>query len=149
MTRVTSSGHKRLKSIERESVRRKDGSKESGSPNESVVTNVDDAIDLLNWIAKNDPELVQGIVTNRMKCNQETWEHQTIQVGTYTTGDGPKQCDVSLVGILNGIFGTIKGGKLDGYGYIAVILDENGKVLRFERTEDAIEEVAKHQARFN
>lgn len=107
-----------------------------------VTVDVDHAIELLNWIAENDPDLVQSVVDTRFKCNHEVWGHPTIQVRSYTTGDGPIEGSVSILGILNGVFGTIKGGKLDGYSYIAVVLDENGKVLRFKRTEDAINDVA-------
>ena len=128
-----------MKKEKREHSRSTD-SKQDGSPKE-VAVSVDETIDILNWIVENDPELAQKVVTTRFQCNHEVYEHPTIQVGTYTTGDGPISSDVSLLGILNGIFGTIKSGRLDGYGFISVTFDENGMVQKFSRTEKAIDGV--------
>ncbi len=111
----------------------------------SVHVNVDDAIKLLNWMVENDPALVQSVVDTRLPCVEATWHHPTIQVASKTVGDGPNQVDASLLGIMNGVFGTIKGGKLDGYGFISVIVDENGKVMRFDRTEVVIDELSKQK----
>lgn len=118
----------------------KGGSKDQGLKSRSPSAGVDSAIELLNWLVEHDHNLVQSFVTTRFPCNQAVWDHPTIQVGTHTAG---READVSMLGILNGVFGTVKGGKLDGYGFIAVVLDENGRVLKFKRTEEAANDLAK------
>lgn len=73
---------------------------------------------------KADPVAVSGLVGQRVACNETLADHPTCQVGG---GDeGPWR--VGLLGVLNGIFG-----RVNGPGHIAAVVEENGRVMRFER----------------
>lgn len=67
----------------------------------------DEAIELLNSAIKADKEAINNLVNSRVACNLELAEHPTIQVGCDI-----EECEVGLLGILNGLFGIAD----DGWG---------------------------------
>lgn len=75
----------------------------------------DEAIELLNSAIKADKEAINNLVNSRVACNLELAEHPTIQVGCDI-----EECEVGLLGILNGLFGIAD----DGWG---------GVLLRFSK----------------
>lgn len=85
------------------------------------------AVDVLNEIFEQDPEVLHKLVNYRVPCNEVLAEHPSVQVG-YKEDDPEKGYEVGFLGILNGIFGV----KEDGYGYIAALLgSKTGKLLGF------------------
>jgi hypothetical protein len=123
----------------------KDGRKRVGIKNKLIA--VEAVIELLNWIAQNDPKLANELVKHKFDCNAKI-DNSHLQYTTITTADGPARYEISAVNLLNSLFGTIIGGTMDGYGPIAVYVDAAGNVLRFERTEVAYTDAMsrKHRA---
>jgi hypothetical protein len=120
---------------------------------------------LLNEINKLDPSVIKHFVCDRIKCNEALANHPSVQVGVmkkvcpqclgkkrvWADGwggaiDTPEEgdcftckgtglilaeCEVGLVGILNGLFP-----REDGWGDIAVLMNEDGAVSGFELLEN-------------
>lgn len=93
----------------------------------------DDAIKFLNGLMQIDPAAVRGLFAHRVKCNDALADHPTVQVRGY----GPDHPNVSILGVLNGLFGAMgeEAGKLEGYGYITAVYSKSGVLERFQRTE--------------
>lgn len=67
-----------------------------------------DVCDLLNWMLSVDPACIEALVSTRVPCNEIIAEHASIQVqaGILKIGDvDMRQCEVGLLGVLNGLFG--------------------------------------------
>jgi hypothetical protein len=84
-------------------------------------------VDFLNDALQTDPSAISLLVNNRVPCNQAMLEHPTIQCGTITVG---------LLGLLNGFVGVYDEGKRKGWGAIAAITEEDGRIVRFEILEN-------------
>lgn len=79
-----------------------------------------------------DPEVradVHRLVETRVPCGHVTADHPSIQV--QINGEDPT---FGFIGLLNGIVGAMPGGVRAGWGYIAAVFDDQGQLLRFERT---------------
>lgn len=87
-------------------------------------------VDVLNDMLKRDYHAVEALMRNRVYCNAALADHPSIQtssVGAHSVG---------LLGILNGLFGTIEEGPKAGFGPITMEADEHtGVILRFRVTE--------------
>lgn len=94
---------------------------------ESVT--VEHVIGILNDLVALDPEAMREIIESRVTCNEALAEHPTVQVGATE-----EVYRVGMLGILNGIFGTIEGGPKHGYGPITLAIDEEGN-LHFRCTQ--------------
>src|SRR5688500_5082379 len=82
---------------------------------------------------------VRRLLSLRIECSHATANHPTIQVGWDVGAGSPPE--FGILGLLNGIVGTISGGKFDGWGYIAACLDEtSGELVRFAITDCRSEE---------
>jgi len=81
------------------------------------------AIAVLNEINQLDATVLPALIMHRVPCNDGLAQHPTVQVGL-----GPEQYEVGFLGIINGIFGA----KEDGWGFIAAVYDDDGKIKRFE-----------------
>ena len=91
---------------------------------------VSTAIGILNSMVDADPEAMTALCEHRVHCNAALGDHPTVQV----TAD----CEVGLLGVLNGLFGVIPEGPKKGWGYITAVYD-GGVLQRFRRTdEDAV-----------
>lgn len=66
------------------------------------------AIDLLNSLLNADPDAANELFHHRVNCNDDLSDHPTIQVSAETK-------TVSILGVLNGLFGVDK----DGGGIIS------------------------------
>jgi hypothetical protein len=93
--------------------------------NETV--SIDDVIKFLNDLLKLDYDLMYEFVMNRKKCNDKVAGHETIQV---QLNAGDENLTVGLIGLLNGIFGKDE----EGWGPIACVIEDDGKISGFERT---------------
>lgn len=98
---------------------------------------IDQAIELLNELVQLDRQCVTNLIRARfpttqrwsgtLPCNSALAQHPTVQ------------CDssgaVGLLGIINGLFGTLDEGDRAGWGFITAVLDDRAQVVRFERTK--------------
>jgi len=78
---------------------------------------IDDTIAFLNELLAIDEPAISALVKTRAPCGTGLADHASVQVGFQpgtTKSDG--LWEVGLLGVLNGLFGTIEGGKLDGWG---------------------------------
>lgn len=82
-----------------------------------AATTVNEAIEVLNRAFAADPDAIRALVSFRVPCNSTLADDPTIQVKTVEgePRDGD-HCEVGILGILNGIFGTREGAR---GGYIA------------------------------
>lgn len=76
-------------------------------------------VDLLNEIIKQDPDAMSALIAARVPCSESLADHPTVQVGETDTG-----YKVGILGILNGLCGTDSKGR----GFVAVIVEEGGRV---------------------
>lgn len=97
----------------------------------------DDVIKLLNEIAELDRDAISSLLTIRFDCNEALADHPSVQVRE--EGDG--RFSVSMLGILNGLFGTLGGdGERKDWGHIMMITtwdeekNEPMKIEKFVRT---------------
>lgn len=91
----------------------------------------DHIINQLNEIARTDPTAMEWLIANRITCNEALANHPTVQV-LAPPGEKPK---VGMLGIINGIVGAISNEPLKGYGYIGIILEDDGSFVKFIRTD--------------
>ena len=89
----------------------------------SSVT-VEEVIDLLNEFIVVDPEAIHNLIEQRVECTDRLVKHATILVWQ-PEGEKPS---VGLLGIINGIFGLDE----DGWGPIAAVFEDEGKLSRFQ-----------------
>ena len=83
----------------------------------------------LNEILATDRDAIEAVAEHRVPCNQALLNHPTVQV----MADGGVN-KVGFLGILNGLVGTIPDGPREGWGFIAGCYDDDGKLVRFQRT---------------
>jgi hypothetical protein len=92
-----------------------------------------DIIAYLNTLIETDHGAMLEIINHRVSCNQELAKHPTVQVWSddnQTTEDN--QATVSIVGILNGLFGVFDDGPKKNWGTIAIagVLDDKKQRFR-------------------
>jgi hypothetical protein len=102
---------------------------------------VDDAVAFLNHLLELDPSAVVAIFKHRVRCNEALAGHPTVQVraGSLKGDADPRtgseklaidEYDVSILGVLNGLFGIDE----RGWGFIAAEYEDDGSISRFVRT---------------
>jgi hypothetical protein len=85
----------------------------------------DHAVEVLNELLALDYPAIAALVERRWACNKALAAHPTCQVVSGLSG-----ASVGILGVLNALFGADE----DGWGTICVVCDENGVLVRFERT---------------
>lgn len=97
-------------------------------------------IERLNELLKENEELgvvLHSIFESRHSVSEDFANHSTIQV--CDDGFGPS---VGMLGILNGICGVVPDGPKSGWGYIAAVYDDDGRISGFRlSTDDDIKDV--------
>lgn len=88
------------------------------------------AIEVLNRVHRADPTVLSSLIELRVPCNDAVQNDPTVQVGRAPGDDEDGPYKVGLVGILNGIFGTMP----NGWGWIAYFRRDDGSVLGFGLT---------------
>lgn len=95
---------------------------------------LDELITFLNELIKLDPNAMTSLFSNRPECNMAMADHPTVQVGTQTIV--PEQHTISVLGVLNGLFGI----SSQGWGPLTAVWDEptsdspSWRLTGFERT---------------
>lgn len=115
-----------------------------------VRADTDDLIAFLNSLVAIDPYAMAELLCIRVPCNQVLADHPSVQVAAGGERSGytfiaPNTFRVGMLGVLNGFCGTLDDGPRKGWGPIAAIYDD-GKLLRFERSEVAAVEGEKKPA---
>jgi hypothetical protein len=75
---------------------------------------IDDEIQLLNELLKLDPIAINSLVDQRIFCNNSIANHPTVQVSSVDQNT----TKLGILGVLNGLFGTIQEGPKKGFGLI-------------------------------
>lgn len=88
----------------------------------------------LNEIVATDPMAVVQLLQYRVPCNHSLANHRTVQV---CADDGA--ITVGMLGIINGLIGTIPTGPKKGWGYVSTEFADDGSIIRFVRTDRALE----------
>lgn len=65
---------------------------------------LDEAIAYLNELIEADRPAIAALIANRVPCNEALADHNTVQVQAQHGG-----FHVGMLGILNGLFGTVDG----------------------------------------
>lgn len=93
----------------------------------------DEVIARLNEIISNPAVRadVRTLMEQRIVAATATADHPTIQVIVSPDGTPTFGC----LGLINGIIGTVKGGKKDGWGHVSAEYADDGSLIRFVRTE--------------
>lgn len=90
-----------------------------------------EAVDILNELLVVDKNAVSTMVMSRVVCNKLLAAHPTVQVFV-----GGGATSVSMLGILNGMFGVYDDGPKKGHGPIKAVYDDGntawGRPDRFE-----------------
>ena len=95
-----------------------------------VRPETDALIEYLNELVRLDRKAVQSLICTRVPCNAALAGHPFVQVHVVA------MCaTVGLLGVLNGFCGTIEEERLKGYGPIMAVYGDEGKLLRFARSE--------------
>lgn len=106
-----------------------------------IRQDTDDLIAFLNELVKIDPVAIRALIEARVPCNAHLANHPTVQVSAHGPGNShymaipPGEYRVGILGILNGYAGTIDDGHFAGYGPIAAIVEDDGSISGFRRTE--------------
>lgn len=79
---------------------------------------IDDVIEFFNELVKIDRPATASLLLNRVPCNGDLARHPTVQVFKKNGGQ------VGLLGILNGLFGTLG----DGHGPIGLKVSDDGEL---------------------
>ncbi len=118
-----------------------------------TVKNTELADELILRLNKliEDPDVrkdISALIAKRIPCSQATLDHKTIQAsppskdglcecGAYG-GPGCRLCKPTfgVLGVLNGLVGTIGSGPRAGWGLITAYEEDDGIISRFMRTEE-------------
>lgn len=79
---------------------------------------IDEALEVLNRLAKADSKAAYRLICARVECNQVVADDPTIQVG-HVDDDPGKPFEVGVLGLLNGLFGIDD----RGWGAITAVVD--------------------------
>ncbi|TQF09079.1 hypothetical protein FJV41_46550 [Myxococcus llanfairpwllgwyngyllgogerychwyrndrobwllllantysiliogogogochensis] len=98
----------------------------SGPPRHAL-----DAAAALNAALSADPEAVAQLLATRVPCGNALALHPSIQVARDTDG----RCTVGVLGLINGVLGTIPAGPRAGWGWVTCLIDDDSKPICFEVTD--------------
>lgn len=87
---------------------------------------VTEALVVLNRLHRADPSVLNKLVYMRVPCNEKVANDKDVQVG-FINNDPEAGCEVGLLGIINGLFGT----DAAGHGFIIADVADNGTILGF------------------
>jgi hypothetical protein len=90
-------------------------------------------IERLNEISKRDPVAFGKLIEARIECNEALADHPSVQVSNHEPG----LAKVGVLGIINGLIGTIDNGPRKGWGLVTVACEDDGSVVRFQRTNES------------
>lgn len=106
-------------------------------PNENLA---DEIIERLNQLIV-DPAIRKDIGTlleTRIPCSPAVLDHPTLQGGwaTQESYDRKDPPGLGILGLINGLVGTIADGPRRGWGFITATFDDDMQLVSFSRTEE-------------
>lgn len=97
-------------------------------PDHKLATRI---VRLMNEALELDYRAIKNLINTRVDCGYKLSNHPTIQVGRRRHFQG---YTVGLLGLLNGLCGVHKKGKLKGMGLICVVEGNDGSIECFAET---------------
>ena len=88
---------------------------------------IGNAIRVLNEALEADPEAINRMMRLEVPVNEKLAGHATIQVGTSELDPPHPGKVVRPLGLINGLYGAGD----DQWGFIAMMVDEAGKIVKF------------------
>jgi len=99
-----------------------------------TMDSIDKAIDVMNRFLKTDPDACRAFIEHEVSCNDTMVDDPDIQVGK--SEDGSNR--IRPLGLINGILGAIPEGKFKGWGPICAVVEQDGSITKFARTETTV-----------
>jgi len=96
----------------------------------SIRCDADEIISFLNSLAQIDPIAMGKLVSARVACNATMADHPTVQVSSCQDG-----FEIGFLGLINGYAGTYDDGKWKGWGPVCAVVEDDGSVAAFRRTD--------------
>ena len=90
---------------------------------------IDWAVGVLNSALVCDAAAIQAIMALEVPVNESLAEHPTIQVGESHARPVANEYTLRPLGLINGLFGV----DSDSWGFIAMVVNADGSIDRFER----------------
>jgi len=87
----------------------------------------------LNDLLDRDRTAISTLLETRVPINEALVRHPTLQ---HTRNYLTTKPEVGLLGVINGLFGTLQGGPRNGWGPITARFDEHNNCLGFFKTEN-------------
>ena len=84
---------------------------------------------MLNSALVCDAAAIQALMALEVPANDSLAEHPTIQVGESHTRPVANEYTLRPLGLINGLFGV----DSDDWGFIAMVVNADGSIDRFER----------------
>jgi hypothetical protein len=100
---------------------------------EREKVSLDHVLFFLNGLVKVDASAMEGLIEKRTICNEAMADHPTVQVQVPEQGPGFL---LGFLGVLNGMFGAFAEGPKKGWGQIAAVFEQDGRLSGFRRTLD-------------
>lgn len=94
---------------------------------------LDHVLARLNEWTQMDTTAMEALIEKRTRCNDALADAPSIQALKCEEGEG---FEVGVLGVLNGLFGSIEEGEKKGWGQIAAVFDDSGRLQEFRRSED-------------
>jgi hypothetical protein len=94
---------------------------------------LDLVISFLNELLNRDRTAISTLIETRIPINDALVRHSTLQ---HTRNYLTTKPEIGLLGIINGMFGTLEGGPRNGWGPITARFDEHDNCLGFFKTEN-------------
>jgi hypothetical protein len=106
--------------------------------------NLDHVLARLNEWTKLDTTAMESLIEKRTICNVALADAPSIQVmlrgsdnqDAATIPESERVWEVGVLGLLNGLFGSITEGEKKGWGQIAAVFDDSGRLQEFRRSQD-------------
>ena len=93
---------------------------------------LDHVIQVLNEALAADPVAINALMHLEVPCNVTLSKHPTIQIGhSLINKDDKTGWVMRPLGLINGLLGVKHGGKFDNYGFIAMNIDDDGRITEF------------------
>lgn len=115
----------------------------------TIRPDTDDLIAFLNSLTAIDPVAMGELMAARVPCNEAMANHPTVQVvaggadGNVGKHAGESavpagEFRVGFLGILNGYAGAFDEGPRKGWGPISAVVEDDGRVTSFRRTQNTV-----------
>jgi hypothetical protein len=95
---------------------------------------IDRAIRVFNRFLETDPDACRAFIEQEVSCNDAMVDDPDIQVRKRKDGSNR----IRPLGFINGILGAIQEGEFKGWGPICGVVEADGSITKFARTETTV-----------